>query len=206
MYLHIIKSYETLIGRNLLLEGKLGMDGPAEEQTTRQKWRVSEVFVYTCDTENKEDTDEEDIINQEVNEKSDATDDEDKINREVSKNSNAKDKSDKAVFMVGFVPLRISNSNAIVLINKTPNSVNLCRPVMFEFAKENERLCLQIYKKYNKLIQNVIILCFDFKNIEFEFLLKLHCTMLDGKIVNFLTKQKASQACNTCRVTPKFII
>ena len=114
MYLHFVKCYETFTGKKLLLEGKWGMDGAADQKTTRQKWRVSEDYVYSHDTENEEDTDDADEINQEVDKNSDATDDEDEINREVIKNSNATDKSNKAVFMVGFVPLRTSNSDAIV--------------------------------------------------------------------------------------------
>ena len=34
------------------------MDGTADQQTTRQKQRVSEDYVYSLDTENEEDTDQ----------------------------------------------------------------------------------------------------------------------------------------------------
>ena len=56
--------------------------------------------------------------------------------------------------MVRFVPLQISNSDAVVWTNETPNSVTLCRTVMFEFTIETESLCLKVYKKYNKIIKN----------------------------------------------------
>lgn len=167
---------------NLVLFGKWGMDGASAQQSTRQKYSGKD-FV---EDNNLQDSFE----NNESNKENKKTDNE---------------FSDKSVYSICFVPLMIKSDNVIIWNNERPSSIHYCRPIKFNFVKEKDEMVKKEYEYYNNLINKVQKYCFDFEGITYEVTLNLQLTMIDGKICNIITGQKASTCCNICKVSPKNI-
>lgn len=50
----------------------------------------------------------------------------------------------QSLFVTSVIPLKvISSANSIIWMNRTPQSVRFCRPLKFEFVKENEEIILR---------------------------------------------------------------
>lgn len=117
-------------------------------------------------------------------------------------NSNEDSKfPDSSIFIVSFVPL-ILKSDDVMWSNDVPSSVDLCRIVKFLFTTDNTEQVLHDYIYYSNLLQKVETYTFELQGLSFEVSFELHCTMIDGKICNFLTGQKAENCCNICGVSP----
>lgn len=112
---------------------------------------------------------------------------------------------DNAVFVISFTPLLLKAGDDIIWSNKTPSSVHFCRVLKFSFVKESTEVIINEYNKCHNLLEKVKTYCFDFNDVPFEVNFDLKCTMIDGKVCNVLTNQKASNCCNICRVGPKLI-
>lgn len=108
-----------------------------------------------------------------------------------------------SVFMVTFVPLYLQCNNKEVWRNKTPSSIRFCRPLKFEFMKESKDNIMQEYNYYEKKIQKLLKkrIKIDKSIVEVDY--KLELTMIDGKVCNVITNQKASSRCNICNSSPK---
>lgn len=112
--------------------------------------------------------------------------------------------SDAAFFLISFVPLQLETADKIIWTNKTPSSVHYCRITKFVFAKERESLVKKEYEYHNNLLNKVETYSITLNGIVFDINFDLKCTMIDGKICNYLTNQKASACCNICGVGPKY--
>lgn len=99
------------------------------------------------------------------------------------------------MFLIFFVPLQLKTSDIIVWQNETLNSVHCCRPRKFNLVKESESLVKQEYDFYTNLLQKIESYCFNIDIQSFEVTFDLKCTMIDSKICNFLTDQRASDSC-----------
>lgn len=110
--------------------------------------------------------------------------------------------SDKTVFSINFVPLQLKADDNLIWVNKTPSSIRYCRPIRFKFAKEEKYFVKNQYKYYSDLLEKVKT--YEFKIDEFNFTVSfdMQCTMIDGKICNYLTDQDSTRSCNICRVNP----
>lgn len=124
-------------------------------------------------------------------------DDDDKIVKELF--------FDGAVFIISFVPIKLVADNNIIWKNKRPSSVSFCRPIKFEFLKENDSNTIKEYKFYSDIFNKLESSCITIGNILFNVSFIVQCTMIDGKICNILTGQKSSNCCNICGVGPKNI-
>lgn len=163
-----------------ILYGKWGMDGASCQQTTRQQW-----------LEQKKTS---------VNNRSNDSDD-----NGTSDGNDAYDEenlSDRAVFIISFVPTRLVANNVIVWINERPSSTRYCRPVKFEFVKENAMNTLNEYKFYDEKIGKLATTHITIENRTYQVTYNLKCTMIDGKTCNVLTGQRSSSSCNVCKVNP----
>lgn len=113
--------------------------------------------------------------------------------------------SDEAVFLITFIPLQLKSGNTVLWTNNTPSSVRFCRPVKLIFAKKSATLVNDEYKFYTELLNRVDTYNIDVEGVMHEIRFDLHCTMIDGKVVNYLTDQKSTNCCNVCGVGPKFV-
>lgn len=67
--------------------------------------------------------------------------------------------NDAAVFMISFVPLQLKANNLVIWNNETPCSPHFCRPVKFQFIKENDSLVREEYRhvrNYSKRLKSMI--------------------------------------------------
>ena len=90
--------------------------------------------------------------------------------------------------------------------NLSPSSTKYCRPICFKLVKESNQTTREIYNTITQQIENLNstnILLNDERHIQFKHI--PICTMMDGKTCNVLTDTVSTQACNICKVTPKYI-
>lgn len=113
--------------------------------------------------------------------------------------------NDASVFIVSFVPLQLKSGDKVIWNNDTPNSQIFNRPIMFICKKEEENLVLKEYNYYTDLLDKVKTYELTYKDEIFSITFDIKCTMIGGKVCNFLTGQRASNSCNICGVGPKFI-
>ncbi|OXU19761.1 hypothetical protein TSAR_001075 [Trichomalopsis sarcophagae] len=173
------KEFDAIKNRELILLGKWGMDGSSGQQNTRQNWKNEALNLM-----NDSDFSDEDSYLSD--------------NEIISL-------SDNSVFMITFVPILLKTANQVIWSNKNPASPLFCRPIKFMFVKETDKLTMKIYNKYSSLLNKIEKYEFEFKGHLFVVKFDLHCTMIDGKVCNVLTLQKATTRCNICGVGPKFI-
>ena len=197
--------FKSISGAQLELVGKWGMDGSSGQQTTRQRWNIDKNNSSDADKLNEDslddgylDDDEPFVVeNDEVST--------DNVNNSLPQQNIDKYLPDKAVFIISFVPLALKANGNMVWINELPNSVHYCRPIKFEFLKEEDKYVLDQYKYYSDILYMEKTYNFSFRDTFFNINFSLKCTMIDGKICNVLTGQKASNCCNICGVGPKYL-
>lgn len=122
-------------------------------------------------------------------------------NEEVSNNNN--NNSDNTIFLVTFSPLQLRAGDNILWQNDRPNSTFYCRTIEFIFDSESDMLVKNTYDFYEKQLNKVKTYCFEFENMSIQINFDLRHTMINGKIHNILSAQRASNSCNICRVGPK---
>ena len=95
------------------------MDGASGQQNTRQQW-------ITVPNSNTDDSYDEGSYDESENGKT------------TSKQTT--NVTDASVFIISFVPLLLRANDIVIWENKTPNSPHFCRPIKFQFIKENDLL------------------------------------------------------------------
>lgn len=196
---------------NLHLEGKWGMDGASGQQNTRQKWSTENntgANVATDADSDMEDDGENDTLF--PAETDDIYGQDLPIFDEEGEDCNLNDvpitnMSDKNVFGINFVPLQLKSNGSVIWKNDKPSSIFYCRPIKFKFTKEEKSFVKNQYKYYTDLLQKVQAWNFKIGKNEFIVTFDLKCTMIDGKICNWLTDQYSTKSCNICRVNPSKI-
>lgn len=111
------------------------------------------------------------------------------------------------VLMASIVPLRMrlykessSSSSTFqdVWINSTPGSKLLCRPIRFEYTKEDtettNKLVGGINTEYENLSPISVVISGSVIKVSFQ----LNLTMIDGKVANAITDTKSNWQCNIC--------
>lgn len=189
---------KELQSKKLILFGKWGMDGASGQQTTRQKWHTS--FHLSSDT-NAE-------CSIELNMDNDTCDNDIFVSEEcrsITTTAKTIAFSDASAFFISFVPLQLKAHDCVLWTNETPNSVFFCRPVKFVFAKETTDLIQKEYNYYTELLRKVQTYILNIEDMSFKIQFDLQCTMIDGKVCNAITGEKASCRCNICGVGPKYI-
>jgi len=198
---------QEIQNKKLLLIGKWGMDGASGQQTTRQKWSDQSRVEYSVNNSDHDESDDD-------NDNDPITLSDSDRNNNVLKNDLSKEKfeiemqqvkNDATVFIVSFSPLQLKANDRVIWTNNTPNSVQTCRTVKFEFVKETDSYVKNLYDHYTSLLEKVQTYCLQYDDMSFEVAFDIKCTMIDGKVCNSLTGQKATNSCNICGVGPKNI-
>jgi len=87
--------------------------------------------------------------------------------------------------------------------NESPQSPHSCRPIQLEFEKESEEYVLRTKKEIDGQIEKLplhLLKTMIDKNVLIDY--SFFFTMIDGKILNFVTGTKSSQNCPICGATP----
>lgn len=107
---------------------------------------------------------------------------------------------EESLFLSCLVPLQviIKETEEIIWTNPKPSSTQYCRPVRFQYAKESKELVVKEFE-YFKNCELTQTVCEGLSVVH-----KLELTMVDGKVVNFLSPITDScQVCAICGLSPK---
>lgn len=111
---------------------------------------------------------------------------------------------DAGIFMINIVPLELINEDTgcTVRENTTPSSTNYCRPVKFQLIKESAILIKNEISAIQNEIEelNTSKCCIDTTEVTVKHHLIL--SMIDGKVVNAICKNKSSMTCYICNAKP----
>lgn len=103
----------------------------------------------------------------------------------------------ESIMMVPLIPLQIASPFKVIWKNTQPSSTRLCRPIQFDFIKENKATTIET----NKLIQDQInalentVIDKDDKILHIRY--KLFSSMFNGKAIVHLTDE-STESCNVC--------
>lgn len=103
---------------------------------------------------------------------------------------NRSDSTDKSVLMTALVPLQVQAGSKVLWRNPRPSSTRYCRPIAFEFMNENKDQIKSL--KASSLVVH---------GKEVRVTHQLELTMVDGKVVDYLTDTHFSN-CNICGAKP----
>lgn len=129
------------------------------------------------------------------------------------KQCNAENSSDANLFMISFVPLRLtktyigsepSTSRAAEIDawkNEIPSSTKFCRPIKFAYKKETKDVITEEVGKIRDEIKELQPVIFEFNDQCIEVNFKMSLTMIDGKVAQALTETKSSSSCTICQKT-----
>lgn len=125
----------------------------------------------------------------------------------ASNQSNYKQKSlsntldDSNIFMASLVPIKLESRNGIIIWeNETPNSSRYCRPICFDFMKENSTNVEAVINSLTAEIESLIPTKINDTEIQHDLLF----TMIDGKITSYLSNT-STQKCDICKALPSEI-
>jgi len=91
----------------------------------------------------------------------------------------------------------------VIWNNPRPSSTNYCRPVKLEFAQETKEKIVKEFAEIDEKLRNLT--CTKVKVDEEMYLVfyERHCTMIDGKICQYITFTSSASVCSFCGATPK---
>lgn len=113
--------------------------------------------------------------------------------------------TDANLFVMSLVPLRLkcSTSENLVWRNPRPSSAHFCRPIKFKYLKETKELVQSevdlVKQEINALLPTKCLV----NGKEIEVIHRLHLTMCDGRVTQFVTDTKSSATCTICQKNPK---
>ncbi|GBP03888.1 hypothetical protein EVAR_91329_1 [Eumeta japonica] len=114
-----------------------------------------------------------------------------------------------SLFMASMVPLRMrlnkptsSLNNAVthedIWINLTPGSKLLCRPILFEYVKENKATINEYIDNLKAQINAVSPIHIEACKKVIKVTFQGQLTMIDGKVANAITDTSSTWKCNIC--------
>ncbi|CAG9772082.1 unnamed protein product [Ceutorhynchus assimilis] len=112
--------------------------------------------------------------------------------------------TDSTVFCTNLVPLLLKTGDSVIWKNESPSSSSLCRPIRIAFCKEDTASTQKEYSRVMKEIDELANTTIRLNNsvevtVQHEFLF----TMVDGKIINAISENKATSRCPVCLAGPK---
>lgn len=110
--------------------------------------------------------------------------------------------TDESIVMTSLIPLQLASKTKVIWKNPSPSSTRLCRPIQFEFIKENKDTTVETYKQMQEqidVLENTKIDIHDGRTLSISH--KLHGAMFDGKAINHLTGS-STESCNICDALP----
>lgn len=120
--------------------------------------------------------------------------------KQVFQNDNGSS-SDESVFMISMMPLQVKSSDLVIWKNPHPSSTKYCRPIRFDFMKEDRMTTNQLFDEMQTEIADLDMSSVDSNGNEVIIDHKFFSTMVDGKVVNNLTDTSDSN-CNICDAKP----
>lgn len=135
----------------------------------------------------------------------DGSTDQSQYNLKFAKNDSSTQKSDASFFATTLVPLRmtaVDNSKTIIWNNATPQSPRWCRSLRLQFEKETPELTLKEKASVEAEIDALIPFSCAIAGVKVTVVYKLYLTMIDGKVLQVITKTKSNQTCCVCKATP----
>lgn len=108
---------------------------------------------------------------------------------------------DSSVLICSLVPIKIyNNSNKEILWqNNCPSSTRFCRPIQFQFVKEDKNTVKSCVDHIENQISSLKLTSLEDISIKHQLIL----TMIDNKICNILTETKSAMRCYLCGASPK---
>ena len=120
---------------------------------------------------------------------------------------------EKSIYLSNIVPLELKailkdHSTKLVWKNPRPSSTKFCRPIKFEFIKEDKETTLKEYKHIKQQFENVPDLIINNDKIKQPITVRFHkedfyYTMVDGKVANVLTDTASNASCRICNCSSK---
>lgn len=112
--------------------------------------------------------------------------------------------SDMSMFLINIVLLELidEDNRHTIWVNSTPSSTNYCRPVKFEFIKENMELIQREVSAIQKKIEELDTFNYCDENNQVTIKYNLILSMVDGKVVNAICEIKSSTTCHICHAKP----
>lgn len=115
--------------------------------------------------------------------------------------SQSSESSDKSILMTSLVPLLIKSDSLVLWKNPRASSTRFCRPIRFEFIKEDKDTIIAQHKKVQDEIDKLQLTPIEVNGKHLQAKHKLHCTMIDGKALDYLSDSNHSN-CNICDAKP----
>jgi len=109
----------------------------------------------------------------------------------------------KYLFLVSMAPLCLKVIIYVYIYNPRPSFTNYCRLVKLEFAQETKEKVVKEFAEIDEKLRNLT--CTKVKLNEETYLVfhETHCTMIDGKICQYITFTSSASVCSFCGATPK---
>lgn len=113
---------------------------------------------------------------------------------------------DEDLLATATTPIRLSLSNdlnKIFWFNQMPQSVRFCRPIILEFIKETKEIVLKTKEEVELEFSNLKPVQVELSeeksvSVSFDFVM----SMIDGKILTFITGTSSMQCCPICGASP----
>lgn len=109
--------------------------------------------------------------------------------------------SDKSVLMTSLVPLQIRCGALVLWQNGQSSSTKYCRPIGFEYTKESKESAITHFNFVQDQIDKLKVTSFVVNDKSLRARHELELTMVDAKIVGYLTDTSTSN-CNICDAKP----
>lgn len=111
--------------------------------------------------------------------------------------------NENSLFATTFIPLKIETENKhVIWLNPAPQSYRSCRPIHIQYRKETTELILSEQKWIEdqiKCLQPLVAYTSRGHKITAE--CDLHLTIIDGKVLNVITRTSSQLRCPYCKVT-----
>lgn len=115
--------------------------------------------------------------------------------------NDSENSTDESIMMISLTPLQLSSASKVLWKNPCPSSTRFCRPIQFEFIKENRVTTVETYRNIQRQIADLEYteIVSDDKTMSIRH--KLHGAMFDGKAITHLT-DGSTESCNICDALP----
>lgn len=109
---------------------------------------------------------------------------------------------DSSGFIIAMVPLKLESLTDTIWSNPRPSSTKFCRPIKFEFIKESHFTTNEEYRKVQSKIDQLRPFRLIHKNVTAQITYQMELTLIDGKILNYISSNASQQTCNICGALP----
>lgn len=113
---------------------------------------------------------------------------------------------DSDIFSSTMTPIQLcitEDKKHILWYNPMPQSIRFCRPIFLDFVKESKHIILKTKCEIeNEILElnpvKIIVVGDKYIHVQFKFVL----SMIDGKVLSYITETSSMQNCPICGATP----